>query len=139
MFILGGCLDAPMFVYPYICMPPWVYMPPICPHTCLCLHVGLEALHVVGGCNGLPFVLGHPPYIGGCLPLTPPTLSHWGWQGFPVHWYVQGHQYVIWTFPSVSKGLGVFPPSVGGWRGHQHLRCPYAHSCTFFSALCFMF
>ena len=34
-------------------------------------------------------------------------------------------------FPSVRKGLGVFPPSVGVW-GHQHLRCPYAHSCTFF-------
>ena len=33
-------------------------------------------------------------------------------------------------FPSV-EGFGVFPPS-GGFGGHQHLRCPYAHSCTFF-------
>ena len=33
-------------------------------------------------------------------------------------------------FPSV-EGFGGVPPSVGGW-GHQHLRCRYAHSCTFF-------
>ena len=33
-------------------------------------------------------------------------------------------------FPSV-EGFGGVSPSVGGW-GHQHLRCPYAHSCTFF-------
>ena len=30
-------------------------------------------------------------------------------------------------FPSV-EGFGGVSPSVGG---HQHLRCPYAHSCTF--------
>ena len=34
-------------------------------------------------------------------------------------------------FPSVRKGLGVFAPSVWG-GGHQHLRCLYAHSCTFY-------
>ena len=38
----------------------------------------------------------------------------------------------MWAFfPSVG-GLGV-PLSVGGfWGVHQHLWCPYAHSCTFF-------
>ena len=77
---------------------PGVYTHPICPHTLLCLCVFLEALHVVRGCNGLPFVFGHPPFHHPCLGVPPlnytPTLSHW----FPVH---------------------------------QHLRCPYAHSCTF--------
>ena len=33
-------------------------------------------------------------------------------------------------FPSVEEFGGV-SPSVGG-LGHQHLRCPYAHFCTFF-------
>ena len=43
----------------------------------------------------------------------------------------QGHQYVMWAFSLLLKGLGVFPIS-WGFRGHQHLRCPYAHSGTFF-------
>ena len=68
-------------------------------HTLLCLCVFLEAWHVVGGCNGLPFVLGNLPYftpVWECLPLiTPLTLSHW----FPVYQYVQGYQYVMWAFP----------------------------------------
>ena len=34
-------------------------------------------------------------------------------------------------FPSVEGFKGVSPISFGGW-GHQHLRCPYVHSCTFF-------
>ena len=33
-------------------------------------------------------------------------------------------------FPFCWRVWG-FPHQLGGW-GHQHLRCPYAHSCTFF-------
>ena len=66
MFLyLGGVSGCPahihvhpcMFVCPhtFVCLP-GVYMPPICPHTLLCLCVILETLHVVGSCNGLPFV-----------------------------------------------------------------------------------
>ena len=75
MFLyLGGCLDSPTFIHPpyicmtpYICMPSGMYTPSICPHTLLCLCVFLEAFHVVGGCNGLPFVLGHPLLHHPCL------------------------------------------------------------------------
>ena len=113
----------------YICMPPGVYTPPYAPilvYAC----VGLEALHVVGGCNGLPLVLEHPTYMG-CLPLTPPHSVIGDGKGSLCIGMFQGHQYVMWAFPSISNDLGVFPPSVGGWRGHWHMRCPYAHSCTF--------
>ena len=84
-----------------------------------------------GGCNGLPLCVGTPSLHWGVPPLTPPHSVIGGGKGSLCIGRFQGYQYVIWAFPSVSKGLGVFPPSVGGWRGHQHLRCPYAHSCTF--------
>ena len=75
-----------------------------------------EALHVVEGCNGLPFVLGHFPYttlFGSASPsFTPPTLS---W--FPVHQYVSGISVCyVGIFPSV-EGFGGVPPSVGGLGG----------------------
>ena len=73
-----------------------------------------------------------PPLFGGASPLiTSPTLSHW----FPVHWYVSGISVCYVGISLLLKGLGLFPPSVGGFRGHQHLRCPYAYSCTFFVVL----
>ena len=81
-------------------------------------------------------MLGHFLYttpVWGCLPsFTPSTLSCW----FPVHWYVSGISVCyVGIFPSV-EGFGVVPGGVphqlGGFRGHQHLRCPYAHSGTFF-------
>ena len=67
---------------PHICMPHTfvhpiqLYAPrgvhiPICPHTLLCLCVFLEALHVVGSCNGFHFVLGHPPLHHPCLGVPP--------------------------------------------------------------------
>ena len=100
-------------------------------HTLLCICVFLEALHVVGGCNGLPFVLGHPPLHHPCLGVPPlnytPTLTCW----FHVYWYVSGISVCYVGMSLLLKGLGVFPHQLGGWR-HQHLRCPYAHSCTFF-------
>ena len=34
-------------------------------------------------------------------------------------------------FPFCEEGFGGVAPLVGGSGGHQHLRCPYAHSCTF--------
>ena len=117
---------------PHICMPPYVYMPPvcsyaprgvhtpICPHTLLYLCVFLETLHVVGGYIGLPFVLGHLPLLGGSSPLLHPHTQLFipcGSVCFRDISMLCGH------FPSVSKGLGVFPHQ-WGW-GHQHLRCPY--------------
>ena len=68
-------------------------MPHVCmPHTFLCTHmfVCLRGVHAPysfmplcfwrlcmlwGGCNGLPFVLGHPPYIRGWLHLLHPPHS----------------------------------------------------------------
>ena len=111
-----------MFVCPQGCT---------CPHTPLCLCMFLEALHLVGACNGLPFVLGHHPLHHPYLGVPPlhytPTLSCW----FPVHRMFQGYQYVMLAFPFCQEGFGSVSSSVGGW-GHQHLRCPHAHSCTFF-------
>ena len=67
---------------------------------------------------------------GGASPLiTPPILSYW----FPVQCYSQGYWYLMWTFPLLLKGLGVFPPSLGEvWGAYQLFSCPHAHSCTFF-------
>ena len=72
------------FVHPQGCtyphMPPYSSMP-------LCVFGGFVCC---GGCNGLPFVLGHPPlhhpYFGMPPLYYTATLSHW----FPVHWYVSG-------------------------------------------------
>ena len=70
---------------PYICMPPGCTHPHMPPYTFmpLCVFGGYACC---GGCNGLPFMLGHPPYIRGCLPFYTPTLICW----FPVHQYVSG-------------------------------------------------
>ena len=73
MFSTWGCLNAP-----YICMPPYVCMSPVCSYTPICSHTSLcicmfsEALHIVGGCKGLPFVLEHFPY----------TAPAWGFLPF---------------------------------------------------------
>ena len=124
IFILRGVwmpphLYAPICLYaPYVCTPPRVYTHPHIPHTPLCICMFLEVLYVVGGCKGLPVVLGHFPYTTlflGVPPLHlhPPTLSHW----LPVHQYVQGYQYVMWAFSLLLKGLGVFPHQLGGLGG----------------------
>ena len=55
--------------------------------------------------------------IWGCLPFHPPHSVFGGGKGFQCIGMFQGYQYVLWAFPSVSKGLGVFPPSVGGGGG----------------------
>ena len=70
-----------------------------------------------------------PPLFGGASPLiTPPTLHCW----FPVHCYSQGYRYLMWAFPFLLKGLGVFPHHLGRLGAHQLFGCPHAHSCTFF-------
>ena len=85
----------PMFVCPHTFIhPSYVHMPkgctpPYAPHS-LCICMFSEALHVMGGCNGLPFVLGHFPYttpVWGASPSLAPPKSV---VGFPVHQYVSG-------------------------------------------------
>ena len=113
MFLyLGGVWMPHICMHPYVCTPQGVYMPPYAPYfLCLCVFGGFACW---GGCNGLPFVLGHPPLHHpclGCLPFSyTPTLSHW----FPVHWYVSGISVCYVGISLLLKGLGVFPPSVGG-------------------------
>ena len=134
MFLYLGVSGCPHICTPHtficpICLHPWgahiPHMPPYSSvHLCcwrLCM--------LVGGCNGLPFLLGHLPYttpVWGCLPFnyTPHTQSlvPCALVCFRDISMLCGH------FPSV-EGFGGVPPSVGG---HQHLRYPYAHSCTFF-------
>ena len=115
MFLyLGGvwlppCLYAPVHLYiPHNIVYPRGVNTPKCPHTLLCICVLLEALHVVGGCNGLPLCWD--------TSLTPPL-------------YVSGISVCYVDISLLLMPFGGVPPI--SW-GHQHLRCPYAHSCTFF-------
>ena len=99
---------------------PWGVHTPIWPRTPLCICMFLEALHVVGGCKGLPFVLGHFPY-------TTPV-----WSFLP---FITPHTQLLVPcalvcFRYISMLCGHFP-FCWGFRGHQHLRCPYTHSGTF--------
>ena len=130
-----------MFICPihFVC-PICLYTPRgTCPHTLLCLCVFLEALHVVGVVMGSPLCWDTLPYITpiwGCLPFNyTPTLSHW----FPVHWYVSGISVCYVGISLLLKGLGVFPPSVGG-LGASALEmsiCSFLY--LFCSALCLTF
>ena len=120
----------PVCLYaPYVHMPPGVYNPHMPPYSSMPLCFS-EALHVVGGCNGLPFVLGHPPLHHPCLGVPPLYYTPHSVIGSLCISMFRDISILCGPFPSVRKGLGV-PPSVGGW-GHQHLRCPYPHSCTLF-------
>ena len=116
---------------PHVHMPPYIFMPHIPPYSSmpLCVFGGFACC---GGCNGLPFVLRHPPIHHLCLGVLPlyytphiQSLAPCALVCFRDISMLCGH------FPSGQEWFGGFPPSVGGWR-HQHLRCPYAHSCTFF-------
>ena len=126
---------------PHICMPIYIHTPPCLyalrvympPYTPILFYasVFLEAFHVVGGCNELPFVLGHPPLHHPCLGVPPlyytPTLSHW----FPVHQYVSGISACYLGISLLSGRVwGCFPHQLG--VGASALRCPYADSFTFF-------
>ena len=128
MFLYLGVSEYPhVCIPPYICMlpvhlytPRGVHLPPYAP-ILFCASVFLEALHV-GGCNGLPFVLGHPPYIP-CLGVHPlklhphtQSLVPCGSVCFRDISMLCGH------FPSV-EGFGGVSSISWGVGGHQHLRC----------------
>ena len=138
---------------PYICMPhtflcphtficlPGVYTPPYVPHTPVHLYVirgSQRLLHVVGGCKGSHYVLGHFPYttpVCGCLPsVAPPHLV----VGFPMHWYVSGISMSCGHF-SLLLGVWGSPISWGFWG---HISTYVVHMLIlvhFFSALCLTF
>ena len=121
-----------MFVCPlYVCTPAMFVNTQGCthPHTLLCMCV-LEALHVVGVviaplCVGTPSL--HHPCLGvPHLQLHPPHSVI-----VPCALVCSGISVCYVGISLLLKGLGVFPHQLGVWR-NQHLRCPYAHSCTFF-------
>ena len=93
--------------------------------------VALGGFACCGGLYRTPFCvrtlpLHHP--VWGCLPfIGTPHTQLLASLCIGMFW---GYQYVMWAFSLLLKGLGVFPHQLGVW-GHQHLRCPYAHSCTF--------
>ena len=134
MFYTWGVSGCPTFICPcmfvcplYIHMPPGVYTLPHMPHTfyasvwfwrfCMLWRVVMgsplcwDTLLTFGG-----YLLLHPPHSV----IVPCTLVC-----FRDISMLYGH------FPSISKGLGGVSPIYWGVEGHQHLRCPYAHSCTF--------
>ena len=122
-------IHTPMFVHPlYVCMPPYVYTPPIClytphmfvhplgvytpprgPHASVLLH-GFGTLHVVGGCFSVLCVLGHTTPIWGCLPLyyTPHTLLL-----VLCALLFSGISVLMWAFSPSIEGFGGVPPSLG--------------------------
>ena len=124
--VQSGGLDAPTFICPHTFVHP-PYGPILfCASVCfwrLCMLWGVVM--------GSPLCWDTLPYITpvwGCLPLNyTPTLSCW----FPMHQYVSGISVCYVGISLLLKGLGVFPPSVGGW-GASALEMSYAHSCTFF-------
>ena len=139
MFYTWGVSGPPTFVQPpYICMPPYIHTPPgmyTPPYAPILFYASVcfwRLCMLWGVVMGSPLCWDTLPYITlvwWCIPFdyTPHTQSlvPCTWVCFRDISMLCGH------FPSVRKGLGVFPPSVEGGR-HQHLRCPYAHSCTFF-------
>ena len=123
-------------------MPPHLYTPihsyaPRGVHTPICPHSSVH-LYVFGGFVLCGVVMGSPlcwdtsftsPLFGSAFPsnYTPHTelLVPCALLCFKDISMLCGH------FPSV-EGFGGAPHQLGGIWGHQHLRCPYAHSCTFF-------
>ena len=126
MFILGeGVVAHPMFVHPlYVCMPPYICMPPVClyapihlyapwgythtprgPHASMLLH-GFGTLHVVGGLFFCFICIGtHHPYLG-----VPPPLLHPHTPLLVLRALLfSGISVLMWAFPLLLKGLGVFP------------------------------
>ena len=132
-------LYGPIHLYaPYVCTPPGCTCPPYAP-ILFYASVFLEALHVVGGCNGLPFVLGHPPLHHPCLGVPPPFL-HPHTQLLVPYALVcfRDISMLCGHFPSVRKGLGCSPISWGvGSSALEMSICSFLY--LFCSALCLTF
>ena len=123
LYLGRGWLHTPMFVHPPVCLyapihlyaPICLYAPQECthppgaPHASVLLH-GFGTLHVVGGCFSVLCVLGHTTPIWGCLPLnyTPHTLLL-----VLCALLFSGISVLMWVFPLLLKGLGVFPHHLG--------------------------
>ena len=133
MFYTCGVSGCPhICIPPYVNMPPYIHTPPgvyMPPYSSMPLF--LEALHAVGGCNGFHFVLGHPPLHHPCLGVPPPHYTPHSVIGFPGHWYVSGILVCYVGISLLSGRVWACFPISWGVGGHQHLGCPYAHSCTF--------
>ena len=121
-FILGGCLDTPMFMQP----PVHSYIPQGCTHPHmfpipLCICMFSEAFACCGGCKGLPYVLGHLPYttpVWGCLLFScTPHTQLLASLCISMFW---GYLYVMWAF-SLLLGVWGCSPSVGDSRGTSAL------------------
>ena len=131
------CSYAPhMFVHPlYICMPPWGCTPPPGAPTCFCAPAWFWHFAC---CGGVVFLYWDtPPLFGGTSPLITPrntpllVLCALLFSGISV---------LMWAFPLLLKGLGVFPHHWGRFGvAHQLFSCSHTHSVTLFcSALCLM-
>ena len=135
MFILPIYLYAPCtFIHPQGCThTPYA-------HTLLCICVFLQALHVVGGCNGLPFVLGHLSYttpVWGCLPFNYSTHTQSLVPCASV--FFRDISMLCMHFPSV-EGFGGVPPSVGvGFVASALEMSLCSFFSIFYSALCLTF
>ena len=112
-------LYTPIHLYTPTCLyaPRGVHTP-IGLHALLCTCMVLEHLHVVGGLLSTLYVCWGtsltPPLFRGASLITPPTLCCW----FPVHCFSQGYWYLMWAFPLLLKGLGMFPHHLGRFGGH---------------------
>ena len=136
-FILGGCLDTPICKYAPVCL----YTPYICTPSQGCTHPHMfpilfcasmfsEASACFGGCKGPPYMLDTSLHLP-CMWVSPLQLhlllSCW----LPC---------ALGCFRDIGMSYWDFSPSVGVWGvfsiywgcwGHQHMGCPYAHSCIF--------
>ena len=144
MFYTWGVFWMPPHLYtPYIHMPPvclyaprGVHTPHMPPYSSMPLCV-FWRLCMLWGCNGLPFVLGHPPLstpVGVASPLLHPPHSVVGSCALVCFRDISmlcGH------FPSVRKGLGCFSNHLGvgisTWDVHMLILVPFC------SALCLTF
>ena len=122
MFYTWGVSDAPQCSYnPHTFICPHTFVcsqgcthPPYAPYSSVPLF--LEALHVVWGCNGVPFVLGHPPLHHPCLGVPPLNYTPHTQSLVPcASVCFRDISMLCGHFPSVKKGLGMFPHQLGGW------------------------
>ena len=124
------CSYTPVHLYAplYICTPPGVYTPSHMFPILLCASVcSQRLLHIVGGCKGLPYVLGHFPYttpVWSASPLVaPPTLS---W--LPCALVSFGDICMSCMHFPLLLGYGGVPPLFGGSGGTSALVMPI---CSF--------